>query len=81
MPVATTLIIKRVHDYDEKGWYALLMLIPIINLYVMFNPGNPSPNRFGNQPDQPTSLLKALAILSVLISFFLVVFYLNQGSS
>ena len=44
------LVIRRVHDYDETAWYALLILIPIINLYVMFAPGSPMPNRFGEQP-------------------------------
>lgn len=74
------LIIKRVHDYDETAWYALLMFIPIVNLYVMFSPGSPSPNRFGAQPPPPSISLKILAILFFILPFALITFLINVGN-
>jgi uncharacterized membrane protein YhaH (DUF805 family) len=61
------LLIRRVHDYDEKAWYALLILIPIINLYVMFAPGNPMPNRFGYQPQRASITVSVVAISSIVL--------------
>jgi len=61
------LLIRRVHDYDENAWYALLALIPIINLYVMFAPGSPMPNRFGDQPQRASVTISAVAISSIVL--------------
>jgi len=61
------LLIRRVHDYDENAWYALLILIPIINLYVMFAPGSPMPNRFGDQPQRASITISAFAISSLVL--------------
>ena len=63
------LLIRRVHDYDEGAWYAVLILIPIINLYVMFAPGSPMPNRFGEQPPRASIPIRAVAISSIVLPF------------
>ena len=63
------LLIRRVHDYDEGAWYALLILIPIINLYVMFAPGSPMPNRFGEQPQPASMPIRVLAISYIALPF------------
>ena len=46
--------VKRWHDMDKSGWFALLNLIPAINffvfLYIGFNPGTEGSNRFGAGP-------------------------------
>jgi uncharacterized membrane protein YhaH (DUF805 family) len=43
--------IKRLHDLDLSGWFALLGCIPIVNLffglYVLFCPGTEGPNQYG----------------------------------
>lgn len=56
------LVIRRVHDYDETAWYALLVMIPVVNLYVVFTPGSPAPNRYGTPPPPASMLHKLLAI-------------------
>ena len=72
------LVINRVHDYNERAPYALLTLIPIINLFVIFASGEPVPNNYGEKRPPPSTLFKILAILFfvlpivilVLLSFF-----------
>jgi uncharacterized membrane protein YhaH (DUF805 family) len=44
-------MIRRLHDDDMSGWWALLSLVPIANLvliYFMIIEGTKGPNRFGN---------------------------------
>jgi uncharacterized membrane protein YhaH (DUF805 family) len=45
--------IRRLHDTDRSGWWALLALIPIANialLVFMFTQGTVGSNRFGPDP-------------------------------
>ncbi|WP_343726780.1 DUF805 domain-containing protein [Burkholderia seminalis] len=47
--------VKRLHDIDKSGWWALLLVVPIagaIALFVMngFIAGTPHANRFGEPP-------------------------------
>lgn len=46
-------LIKRMHDRDHVGWWSLLALIPLINIFVMiyilFFPGQKHANRYGGQ--------------------------------
>jgi len=46
--------VKRCHDRDRSGWFVLLSLVPIVNLWyaieVGFLPGTEGPNSFGNDP-------------------------------
>ncbi|MGV8998557.1 MAG: DUF805 domain-containing protein [Parvibaculaceae bacterium] len=46
--------IKRAHDRNHSGWYLLLMLIPLFNVWVIFElaclAGTPGINRFGSDP-------------------------------
>ena len=48
------LAVKRVHDRDRSGWFLLLALLPLLNIWVFievgFLPGTPGPNRFGPDP-------------------------------
>lgn len=57
--------VRRLHDRDMSGWWYLgfivLSNIPLIGLLVvvgyfvlMFLPGTPGPNRFGEDPKDPT---------------------------
>ena len=71
------LVIKRVHDYDESAWYALYCLIPIVNLFVVFTPGNMHPNKFGKVPQLPSLRLKLLIVITIIFTIVLVNFYMN----
>ncbi|MBN3738573.1 MULTISPECIES: DUF805 domain-containing protein [Burkholderia] len=47
--------VKRLHDIDKSGWWALLLVVPIVGaiaLFVMngFIAGTPHANRFGEPP-------------------------------
>lgn len=77
MYVGICLLIKRLHDRNHSGWWALaltvLSLIPIVGLvaifgyiYVMFFPGNKHANRFGGQRITK-GWEKVLGILYILI--------------
>lgn len=48
--------VKRLHDLGKSGWYALVVLIPFLNLlfilYLGFAPGNIGANKYGEEPPQ-----------------------------
>lgn len=46
-------LIRRLHDTDRSGWWALLMAVPFANLVLlafMFFDGTQGANRFGENP-------------------------------
>jgi len=58
------LIVKRLHDRDKSGWFALIMLIPIVGPFILFAgvwfmKGTDGPNRFGPDPLQPAPAVAA----------------------
>lgn len=45
--------IRRLHDTDHSGWFYLLLLVPLANLYIVyltFVKGTAGDNRFGADP-------------------------------
>ena len=50
--------VKRCHDRGHSGWFVLLSLIPVVNIWyvveVGFLPGQSGPNRFGPDPKAST---------------------------
>jgi len=46
--------VRRLHDFDQPGWWMALILIPYVNLALVLGlllaPGNPNANRFGEVP-------------------------------
>ena len=42
--------IKRFHDMDKSGWWALLTLLPLVSIIIIFIPGIKGSNRFGEDP-------------------------------
>ena len=67
-------VIRRVHDYDESAWYALLILVPLVNLYVVITAGTGVPNKYGNPPPAPSpvrQLLSGIFVLFPLVLMFL----------
>lgn len=71
--------IRRLHDIDLKGWWLLLMLIPLVNLalglFLLFAPGSPNDNRFGvptpnpNRNDYWLMGISLIIIIGTLILF------------
>ena len=51
--------VRRLHDQDRTGWWALIMLIPIVGilvlLYFMLQDSTAGSNRFGSNPKQSDS--------------------------
>jgi uncharacterized membrane protein YhaH (DUF805 family) len=45
-------IARRLHDTDNTAWWSLLLLIPVFGwgalCYLLLQPGEPGPNRFGD---------------------------------
>ena len=48
------LMIRRLHDLDKSGYFALIALIPLIgaifSIYLFFAPGTVGYNRYGADP-------------------------------
>ena len=46
--------VRRSHDRDRTGWFILLFLVPLLNIWpfieLYFLAGTPGPNRFGPDP-------------------------------
>lgn len=51
---AIGVMIRRLHDSNRSGWWALISIIPVIGtvimIYFMACPGTVGPNRFGADP-------------------------------
>ncbi|MEL6111064.1 MAG: DUF805 domain-containing protein, partial [Planctomycetota bacterium] len=47
--------VRRLHDADCRGWWLLIVLLPIFGIFIVFAlltlPGDHATNRFGNVPD------------------------------
>lgn len=53
---ALAVMVRRFHDQDKSGWFALLSLIPIVSLVVlvfMCLEGTRGPNQYGPDPKDP----------------------------
>lgn len=46
--------VRRLHDLDKCGWWMLLLLVPLVNLffclYLLFFKGTEGPNEYGDDP-------------------------------
>jgi uncharacterized membrane protein YhaH (DUF805 family) len=49
--IVVLFMIRRLHDIDASGWYALLVLVPLVNvlliLFLLLKSGTQGTNRFG----------------------------------
>jgi uncharacterized membrane protein YhaH (DUF805 family) len=63
---------RRLHDLDRTGWWALLHIVPFINillfLYVCFMPGSKDVNSYGPPPTENSLIGKVLGGLLLIIS-------------
>ncbi len=66
------LAIRRFHDLGKSGWYALLIIIPIVNffisLWLIFGAGSPAANQYGLPPAKNTKGVILLACLTPVVS-------------
>ena len=64
-------VIQRLHDTNHSGWFALLLLIPAINVVLgialLFIPSSTEPNNFGSPPPKNTRLTYAISGLFVVL--------------
>jgi uncharacterized membrane protein YhaH (DUF805 family) len=51
---SVALAVKRLHDRNRSGWFYLLMLVPLVNIWIaieiLFLRGTSGSNRFGEDP-------------------------------
>jgi uncharacterized membrane protein YhaH (DUF805 family) len=50
---AWALAVKRMHDRNKSGWFVLICVVPVLNLWFLvetFLRGTAGPNRFGPDP-------------------------------
>jgi uncharacterized membrane protein YhaH (DUF805 family) len=52
--------IQRAHDMGWGGWTVIALVIPLVALIWLLNPGTPGPNRFGAPPPPNTLGVKIL---------------------
>ena len=67
---------KRLHDFNVSGWFALLELVPIVNIIfpiaLMFIPGSKGNNKFG-EPRESKTWEVVLAFIFAAIALFILV--------
>lgn len=64
--------IRRLHDLNANGWWALTILIPLVTLILLALPGQREANRFGPPPaPNPGRLIAtALTLPVALLAFY-----------
>jgi uncharacterized membrane protein YhaH (DUF805 family) len=72
LAMAVVLGRRRFHDLGRSGWFTLLLLVPVVNLFVslwlIFVRGNDGANRFGPAPAPNTRGVLVLAWMIPLIA-------------
>ena len=56
---AIAVLVRRLHDTDRSGWWALGMIVPLLNIAVLvflFLEGTRGENRFGADPKADSAL-------------------------
>lgn len=58
---------RRLQDLDRSPWFALLMLVPLVNiipgLWLTFAPGTDGPNRYGLPEHKAASTILVLGVV------------------
>ena len=51
-----SLTIRRLHDLDKSGWYALVLFVPVVQvvlvIWLLYKSGTQNQNKFGVPPDE-----------------------------
>lgn len=58
---------RRLNDMDKSGWFSLLFIIPLVNIFVglwmLFSSGQKTENRFGRPPSANSTGVKVAACI------------------
>lgn len=72
-----SLYVRRLHDIGKSGWWLLLLLVPIANIfflfYLLFKSGAKAKNKYGKQfsfGSKDLSLISVLIVLGLLLFAF-----------
>ena len=67
--------VRRFHDLGYAGWYSLALIIPIVGLILrmilLFAPGAPQANRFG-EPPAHNHRNKVLILIAIIILLYMI---------
>ncbi|HRD66256.1 MAG TPA: DUF805 domain-containing protein [Candidatus Competibacter sp.] len=67
LAISVLLTVQRLHDFDARGWWVLLVLVPPVNLAfclaLLIVPGTQGSNRLGNPPPPNTAGAIILALV------------------
>jgi uncharacterized membrane protein YhaH (DUF805 family) len=69
--VVFVMAIRRLHDMNANGWWALSILIPFVTLILLILPGQRGENRYGLKPAPNSRNLIAAAIILPVVLFAL----------
>ena len=67
LAVSFIVTVRRLHDMDQNGWLAIMILIPLVNfffwLWLVFGRGTDGDNRYGTPPSANNRALVVLACI------------------
>ena len=49
--ISIVLAIKRLHDFNESGWWSFFIFVPFGGLYILLNPGTKGANKYSEVQD------------------------------
>jgi uncharacterized membrane protein YhaH (DUF805 family) len=79
--------VRRLHDLGRKGWLAIGLLVPVVNLavglWLLFAPGDAEANRYGPAPgaNSRAVLMLACGVPAVLLAAILAAVALTPHKS
>ena len=84
--IAVCLVIKRLHDLNLRGWWCLLLMIPLVGmlfgLYALLWRGKPDSNRFGLARSSKgwEKIIGILVLVLYIVSIPLSLYFAGNGS-
>ena len=60
-------VVRRVHDFNATGWFAIAVGLPVINLTLCFVPGNLIDNDYGPPPEPTGKKTMAVGVIGALL--------------
>jgi uncharacterized membrane protein YhaH (DUF805 family) len=60
------LLRRRLKDSNRALWETLLLIVPLLNIYIMFSPGTAGPNGYGPPPPATPAWLSIIVLLALI---------------